>query len=125
MMKRLGNQGVSIVLGLSLMAVAGCKTLNGEAKGWGNGRDPFNFDGLPDREYLVGGGYVIRYRADAEGDLFIADENSSRLLATVTLLEGEKYEMIYDVNDEKLDDNLRALGIDPKTAVFKLYFVPR
>ena len=124
-MKRLGSRSVGIVLGLLLMASAGCTSLGGNKKGWGNGKDPFDFDGLPSREYLVGGGYFIRYRAEVEGDLFIADENSNRLLVTVSLLPGEKHEIIYDVNDEKLDDNLRALGIDPKMAVFKLYFVPR
>jgi hypothetical protein len=80
---------------------------------------------MPDSRYLVGGGYYIIYRADVEGELFLVDEASERLLATVSLLPGEDHEMIYDIRDENLSANLDALGIDPKKAEFKLFFVPR
>lgn len=87
--------------------------------------DIFDFDGIPAREYLVGGGYKISYRALVEGDLYLADTESHRLLATISLQPGEKQVMEYDIQDENLAENLDALGIDPKKAQFKLYFVPR
>ena len=65
------------------------------------------------------------YRADVEGELFLVDESSERLLATVSLQPGEEHEIIYDIKDEKLAANLDALGIDPEKAEFKLFFVPR
>lgn len=87
--------------------------------------DVFDHDGMPDSKFLVGGGYFIIYRADVEGELFLVDEASERLLATVSLQPGEDHEMIYDIRDEKLAANLDSLGIDPKKARFKLFFVPR
>ncbi|HSR88710.1 MAG TPA: hypothetical protein VLL07_07120 [Pontiella sp.] len=87
--------------------------------------DAFDHNGIPDSRFLVGGGYFIIYRADVEGELFLVEEVSERLLATVSLQSGEDHEMVYDIRDEKLAANLDALGIDPKTAKFKLFFVPR
>ena len=87
--------------------------------------DVFDYDGMPDSKFLVGGGYFIIYRADVEGELFLVDESSERLLATVSLQPGEEHEIIYDIKDEKLAANLDALGIDPEKAEFKLFFVPR
>lgn len=85
----------------------------------------FDFEGIPSDDYLVGGGYKIVYRATVEGDLYIAEKSSNRLLATISLQPGEKHEMEYDINDEKLSDNLETVGIDAKKASFKVYFVPR
>lgn len=107
----------------ALLAVSGCSTLNGS--GYKKRADIFNYAGLPEKEYLVGGGYFISYRATVAGDLFLADEPSGRLIATVSLQPGEEHEMIYDITDEKLSKNLDALGIDPQKAKFKLFFVPR
>ena len=87
--------------------------------------DIFDFDGLPSREFLVGGGYFVSFRAPVEGELYIADDHTNRLLATISLQPGEKHEIIYDVNDEKLAANFAALGFDPESTVIKLYFVPR
>jgi hypothetical protein len=103
--------------------VAGCQNF---PAGRNNPRsDVFDHDGMPDEKYLVGGGYFIIYRADVEGELFLVDEASERLLATVSLQPGEDHEMIYDIRDEKLAASLDALGIDPEKAKFKLFFVPR
>ena len=115
-------------VGLVMLAVAGI--LMGGCQNFSLGRDKarddvFDHDGMPDSKFLVGGGYVIIYRADVEGELFLVDKASERLLATVSLQPGEEHEMIYDIRDEKLAANLDALGIDPKKAEFKLFFVPR
>ncbi|MEE9367393.1 MAG: hypothetical protein V3V05_00865 [Pontiella sp.] len=114
-------------LGMVTLLVAGCQTLkrgNDQSEKVVQ-KDVFNFAGIPSREYLVGGGYMIRYRASVEGVLYLADEKSERLLATISLQPGESHEMEFDIEDEKLAANLDALGIDPTKANFKLYFVPR
>jgi len=116
----------ALVIACMAFVLAGCQTWS--SLGWGSKSDKiafFDYEGLPTREYLVGGGYRISYRARTEGDLYIADQHSRRLLATISLQPGEKHEIIYDVNDEKLARNLAALGIDPKKATIKVYFVPR
>jgi hypothetical protein len=116
-----------LLLGGLALAGSGCRS-------WMAGEEPpvqeikknvFDFDGIPAREYLVGGGYKISYRAHIEGDLYLADRESGRLLATISLQPGEEHEMEYDINDENLAAKLDSLGIDPKKAKFKLYFVPR
>ena len=117
------------MLGALAIGVAGCQAWSLSAEKLDQGYqlkdNVFDFEGLPDRQFLVGGGYFIVYRAAAEGDLYLADDASDRLLATVSLQAGEEHEMIYDISDEKLAANLESLGIDPKKAAFKLYFVPR
>lgn len=118
-MKICGIRSVGAAV-MAALILSGCQSLNGT----GNGKQALGFDGIPSSEYMVGGGYVIRYRAPVQGTLYLADENSQRLLATVSLQAGEAHTMEYDIADEKLAANLDALGIDPELASFKLYFVP-
>lgn len=103
--------------------LSGCSTFN--TRGAYSNEEVFDYEGMPDEKYLVGGGYFISYRAMEEGELFLVDTASERLLATVSLQPGEDHQMVYDITDEKLAANLESLGIDPKKAKFKLYFVPR
>jgi hypothetical protein len=111
----------AILLAGLMMSLTGCQLIrSGAAR---NGL--FDYEGMPGREYLVGGGYRISYRARVEGDLFLAEDHSNRLLATITLEPGEKHDITYDVNNKEMIENLQSLGIDPKQATFKLYFVPR
>ena len=112
-----------VILAVVSILASGCQ--NFSLRGNDLRKDVFDHEGMPDDKYLVGGGYFIIYRADVEGELFLVDEASERLLATVSLQPGEDHEMIYDIRDEKLAANLDALGIDPKKAKFKLFFVPR
>ena len=85
----------------------------------------FDFEGIPNRDYLVGGGYMISFRALESGNLYVAEKNTNKLLATVSLQPGEKFELEYDITDTNLVENLSAIGIDPKKATIKVYFVPQ
>jgi hypothetical protein len=107
---------VILLAGISI-GLTGCQSMKKDTR--------FDYGGVPGQEYLVGGGYHISYRAKVDGDLFLAEEHTNRLLATITLEPGEKHEIKYDVNDQQMIANLQSLGIDPKLAAFKLYFVPR
>lgn len=109
-----------ILTGMLILTFTGCRIMTDNDVS----KQALGFDGIPSSEYLVGGGYVIRYRAQVAGTLYLADENSQRLLATVSLQSGESHHMEYNIEDEKLAANLDALGIDPQLASFKLYFVP-
>ncbi len=113
------KQLLSIVFGCGLL-LAGCQIYQPPVE---EEVALFDYDGLPNREYLVGGGYMVSYRAKEEGVLYVAEEHSKKLLATISLQPGEKHDMHFDINDEKLATNLEAMGIDPQKATFKLYFV--
>ncbi len=125
---RTNKPAMALSVGALVLLTAACQS-------WSGARDEpdpvsiresvFDYDGTPDKKYLVGGGYFIVYRARRAGELFLADDSSNRLLATISLDPGEEQELIYDVNDEGMIKNLEALGIDPTKASFKLYFVPR
>ena len=111
------KQALVILLAGIMIGLSGCQSVKRDSR--------FDYGGVPGEEYLVGGGYHISYRAMVEGDMFLAEEQTNRLLATITLEPGEKHEIKYDVNDQQMIANLQSLGIDPTLAVFKLYFVPR
>ena len=121
----------SILLVLAVLTTAGCQSFRPFSLKPATETETvvkknlFGFDGVPAREYLVGGGYMIRYQAQAEGELYIAEQNSNRLLATISLQAGEFYEVDYDIHNPELSENLEKLGMDPKKASFILYFVPR
>lgn len=119
------KQIFSIVLGCAFLLGSGCQTYRSPPP------EPaeeevklFDYDGMPNREFLIGGGYMISYRAKEEGVLYVAEHHSKKLLSTISLQPGEEHEMHFDINDEKLATNLVAIGIDPQKAAFKLYFVP-
>ena len=75
-----------VVLAVFGMLIAGCQSLPWNRYDLRD--DVFDYDGMPDSKFLVGGGYFIIYRADVEGELFLVDESSERLLATVSLTSG-------------------------------------
>ena len=115
---------VVLIAGAALLVLSGCESMNFGGSSYKPKDNVFDYEGMLDDQYLVGGGYFIVYRAKVEGVLYLADDSSDRLLATISLEAGEDHEIIYDITDEKLATNLESLGIDPKKAVLKLYFVP-
>jgi hypothetical protein len=111
----------------SLMLASGCMTTKTESV-----EEPppvpmnvFNFEGIPAQDYYIGGGFIIRYRAHEDGILYIAESESARLLGTISMTSGEKYEMVYDINDEDMVVNMKAVGINPEKALIKVFFVPK
>lgn len=84
----------------------------------------FDFEGLPSQDFYVGGGFIIRYRAHESGILYISEDHAGRLLGTISMTAGEKYEIVYDINDVDMVKNMKAVGIDPEKALIKVYFVP-
>ena len=70
----------------------------------------FDYAGIPLREYYIGGGHAIRYIAQENGMLFLADDTEKRLLETISMHAGEEYETRYEIKD--------------LNTVIKLYFVP-
>lgn len=101
----------ALVCGVLLLGTTGCRSPFRQKNLSPRASDAvFDYDGIPLREYYVGGGYVIRYIAKENGALFMADDTAGRLLETISLHAGEEYETKYEIKD--LD------------TVIKLYFVP-
>ena len=119
-MERMLKLGVAVILWIGM---TGCQSL--QPGSMVTAEPVFDYDGMPHNQYMVGGGYVIHYRAPVTGDLYIADDYSNKLLATVSLQKGQLHPFDYDMADETVIQNMAACGIDPASASIKVYFVPR
>ncbi len=77
---------------------------------------------LEHRKNLVGGGLFIDYTAPENGTVIYADSVSGKILATKSLLAGEKFEM----NLMKRDDAEKILEnyLDMSRLKPQLYFIP-
>ena len=119
-MNRILKLGIAVAL---LTGLTGCQSLRPESVI--TAEPVFDYDGMPHNQYMVGGGYVIHYRAPVAGDLYIADNYSKKLLATVSLQKGQLHPFDYDMADNTVIQNMTACGINPASAAIKVYFVPR
>lgn len=109
------NAGIRFLAlaGASILLTSGCQSMRAmdpDPAPTAGATKVFNYDGIPLKQYYVGGGYAVRYIARQDGTLFMADDTAKRLLETISLHAGEKYETKYPMDDAK--------------TVIKLYFVP-
>lgn len=80
----------------------------------------FSAQGIPSDKYLVGGGWSMNFTAPERGTVYVAEMSSHKLLETKSVDEGEMFSQTIDPGQS----DLRDVGIDPKLAQFRLYFVP-
>ena len=76
-------------------------------------------------QYLVGGGFMIKYQAPVNGTAIYIDAASCKHIATETLLAGETFEMNLPMDDPEELDKLKVVGLDVTKLDPRLYFVPR
>jgi hypothetical protein len=78
---------------------------------------------LPGRQYLVGGGLNIEWRAPEAGTVFLVEKKTGKLVETHSLEEGDVFSFIVDstVRAQELGD---ILGISLAKTQFLLYFEP-
>jgi len=78
---------------------------------------------LPGRQYLVGGGLNIAWRAPEAGTVFLVEKKTGKLVETRSLDEGDVFSFEVDstVRAQELGD---ILGIRLAKAQFLLYFEP-
>jgi len=100
---------VTILIGTVIIVIGGC----------GANRQ-FRANGLPGRQYLVGGGMEIAWTTPARGTAYLVEENTCRIVRTEYLEEGGEFYMS-DVDPEEFE---KALGITTGDARLSLYFVP-
>ena len=103
--------GVALLLGL-----AGCSSLGFSAN------EAFRADGLPKREYLVGGGMHVQYMAPSDGRVYWVEETTQKILAMRSVKADQDTE--FGADDMDADTIKKRLGVDLKDASFSLYFVP-
>jgi len=78
---------------------------------------------LPGRQYLVGGGLNIAWRAPEAGTVFLVEKRTGKLVETQSLEEGEVFSFIVDstVRAQELGE---ILGTSLAKTQFLLYFEP-
>jgi len=99
-----------------LLGLAGCSSI-----GFSSNR-AFMVDGLPKRQYLVGGGMHIQYMAPSDGRVYWVEETTQKILA----MRSVKAEQETEFGAENMDADVikKKFGVDLKDAIFSLYFVP-
>lgn len=79
----------------------------------------FTDRGLPAREYQVGGGLDVQYKAPAEGTLYWVEENTGKILETQLVRKGEV------VQRNRTPEQVAAASGNPANSLdVSLYFIP-
>lgn len=82
----------------------------------------FTQSGIPTKEFLVGGGFQIKYTAPAEGAVYWVEETTSKILETRSVTDDEDVEFKMDV---EADEFKQSIGVEMAKARLSLYFIPR
>ena len=102
-----------IAVAVSTLFVSSCSNQNYSAKL------------VLNNQYLVGGGFNVKYQAPVSGTAIYVDAASEKILATETLLAGETFEIQLPLDDPEEVNQLKAVGLDITKLNPRLYFVPR
>ena len=104
------SMGVAAILAAGLLA--GCAS-----------KEQLRVAGLPGKQYLVGGGLTIGWKAPEAGTVYLLEKRTRKLVETRSLDEGETYSFTVDstVRAQELGD---ILGVNLAKAQFLLYFEP-
>ena len=107
-----------MMIGISALVLGGCATTGMSGA--------FDKDGLPKRQYYVGGGFSINYRAPGvPGTVYVVEVMSKKLIVTESLDIDKVFKLDFDTSDEDVHMALKEMGIDPLNLKFELYFVPQ
>lgn len=80
-------------------------------------------DGVPDDQYLVGGGFMIEWEAPADGTAYLVEKTTGKIIETRSMQAGDHFSFSVTSRGQA-DDFEQALGIDFGEARFLLYFQP-
>ncbi|HPD48249.1 MAG TPA: hypothetical protein P5279_01555 [Anaerohalosphaeraceae bacterium] len=113
---RTGMRWVIFVVGwLAAVGVVGCGRQVHRTEG------DFTKCGIPERQFLVGGGFEVRYVAPADGTVFWVEERTRRIVVTRTVQKGEEVRLGERPAWRDLED---TLGMYVRRMKLSLYFVP-
>ena len=102
-----------LVLCVSALCVTGCASSQ---------KTSFGFNGLPQEQYRVGGGFDIKYDAPADGAFYLVDLSSGKFVVTKIVTEGDSFE--FSIDSGQLEE-AKAFGINLEKSKLVLYFVPK
>ncbi len=77
--------------------------------------------GIPERQFLVGGGFDIRYIAPADGTVFWVEERTQRIVVMRSVEEGEEVSLGESMDRREVED---TLGMYTRRVKLSLYFMP-
>ena len=80
-------------------------------------------DGLPDEQYLVGGGVMIDWEAPATGTAYLVEKTSGKIVETRSLAQGDSYTFSVSSGGQAAEFE-KMLGVRFSEARFLLYFQP-
>jgi hypothetical protein len=78
---------------------------------------------VPGKEYLVGGGIMIEWRAPERGTVYLVEERTNKIVETRSMAEGDVYTFAV-TSVVQASDYEELLGIKFSRARFLLYFEP-
>jgi hypothetical protein len=114
-------RSMSAAIILAAVLLAGC-----ESKRQRPGFHPANVASgqlLPGKQYLVGGGLNVAWKAPEAGTVFLVEKRTGKLVETRSLEEGGTFSFVVDstVRAQELGE---ILGINLAKTQFLLYFEP-
>ena len=110
MKKKCITMGILLCL---IFTIAGCSGLSVSSnKG-------FTEEGLPQKKYLIGGGFEIKYTPNEYGTAYWVDETTKKILSMVSVKPNE--EIIFGENNNTFRT---SYGISVENAKLSLYFIP-
>lgn len=107
---------VLLVSLVSVLVLSGCATVGMSGA--------FDDEGLPKKQYYVGGGFNLNYVPPVSGMAYVVEETSRKLIMTESVREGRFFSFDIDPSKDSHVTRLEAMGIDVTTAQLGLYFVP-
>jgi len=100
---------------LAAVGLVGCGRQVREAEG------DFTKCGIPDRQFLVGGGFNVHYVAPADGTVFWVERRTQRIVVMQSVKKGEEVRLGERPAWRDLED---TLGMYVRRMKLSLYFVP-
>ena len=80
-------------------------------------------DGLPDEEYLVGGGMMINWDAPTTGTAYLVEKTSGRIVETRSMQRGDTYDFSIGSTGQAAEFE-KVFGVKLSEARLLLYFEP-
>ena len=80
-------------------------------------------DGLPDDQYLVGGGSMIDWRAPTAGTAYLVEKTTGKIIETRSMEAGDSFGFSVGSGQQRIEFEKR-LGIEFADMNLWLYFVP-
>ncbi len=80
-------------------------------------------DGLPDEEYLVGGGMMINWDAPTTGTAYLVEKTTGRIVETRSMQRGDTYDFSIGSTGQAVEFE-KVFGVKLAEARLLLYFEP-